>query len=356
MNLISPIDCNTGYGITGYNIWKYLFAKNHDLCLFPIGNISPEKIWHINNLQKSAYSNKLNFDGSQPCLKVWHDNDFFTKPVGNGLYGGLSFFEIDKVSDISKKSYSLLDIIFVPSQWAKDILIQNGLKSSNIVVCPQGVDTSIFNNETLEDKNDTYVFINIGKWEIRKGHDLIPDLFSKAFSQDDNVELWMVNHNPFLNRDQTNEWIKFYQQSLLSDKIRFFPRLSTQQELSRIMSYSDCGLFPSRGEGWNNEAIELMAKNKPIIITNYSAHTEYCKSNNAYLIDINNTIPAYDNIWFNGEGNWADFDQNASDQTIEHMRYVYKNNIRSNLPGLETATSYSWEKTANIISENLGVN
>jgi glycosyltransferase involved in cell wall biosynthesis len=119
------------------------------------------------------------------------------------------------------------------------------------------------------------------------------------------------------------------------------------------MSYADCGIFPSRAEGWNNEAIEMMAMDKPIIITNYSAHTQFCNKDNAYLVDIDTTVPANDGIWFNGSGNWASIEEKQIDQFIEHMRYVYKNNIRDNSYGLKTANNLSWHNTANIIYSNM---
>jgi len=233
-------------------------------------------------------------------------------------------------------------------------LQDNGV-TKEIVVCPQGVDTQIFNGSVPEDKNQNskYTFINIGKWEIRKGHDILVDIFNSAFEKDDDVELWMVNHNPFLNNDQTKQWSTLYQNSKLGDKIRFFPRLPTQEVLSKVMSYADCGIFPSRAEGWNNEAIEMMAMNKPIIITNYSAHTQFCNADNSYLININNTEPAYDGIWFDGEGDWASLENEQIEQAVEHMRYVYKNQIKNNPKGLETAQNHSWSKTAQIIMSHM---
>ena len=119
------------------------------------------------------------------------------------------------------------------------------------------------------------------------------------------------------------------------------------------MAYADCGIFPARAEGWNNGAIEVMAMDNPIIITDYSAHTQYCNKDNAYLIDILETEPAKDNIWFNGTGNWAKLNSRTMDQAVEHMRYVYKNQIRSNAKGLETAHNHSWAKTAQIIYDNM---
>jgi len=35
------------------------------------------------------------------------------------------------------------------------------------------------------------------------------------------------------------------------------------------------------------------------------------------------------------------------------MKYVYKNNIRTNPAGLQTAKNLTWQNTANIISQQL---
>ena len=89
-----------------------------------------------------------------------------------------------------------------------------------------------------------------------------------------------------------------------------------------------------------------MAMNKPVIATNYSAHTEYCNSNNSYLVDIDSTEKAIDNKWFHGTGNWAKIDDIQKDQIIDYMKYVYTNNISTNQHGLETAQKFTWENSA----------
>lgn len=352
MNIISPIDCFTGYGITGYNIWKHLYEMDHNTTLFPIGSPNIEDSWNKEQLSQSV-KNQQKFNSHLPCLKIWHSNDLTIRTAGKSVYGGLTFFETDHIKENERIGYGLLDTIFAPSYWAKQILEQNNI-NNNIVVCPQGVDTEIFDASIPEDKtNDKYIFINIGKWEIRKGHDILSDIFNKAFSIDDNVELWMINTNPFLNEDQHNTWIKQYKETKLGDKVKIFPRLPSQKVLSRVMSYADCGIFPSRAEGWNNEAIEMLAMNKPLIITNYSAHTEYCSEENSLLVEITQTEPAKDNMWFDGSGNWASLKDNQIEQFVEHMRSVYYNNIRTNANGVLTAKKYTWNKTANIINKHL---
>ena len=352
MNLFTPIDCYTGYGITGYNIWKHLYASDPELTLFLMSRGNLEQSWDreslLNSLSKQRHYNK-----NLPCLKIWQAHDLLIRPLGNSKYGALVFFETDSFTIEENQGYNLVDIIFMPTKWGKETLINNNIKTP-IVVCNPGIDHQLFTNEIPEDKDkDKYIFVNIGKWEIRKGHDVLVDIFNKAFDENDNVELWMINYNAFLPEDQNKEWYEKYKNSKLGEKIKIYPRLPSQTSLRNLLNYTDCGIFPSRGEGWNNCATEMMAMNKPLIVTNYSAHTEYCNSDNSYLINIDELEPAVDNLWFFGDGKWAKLGDSQIDQAIEHMRYVYKNNIRSNPNGLNTMSSYTWDKTAKILHDNM---
>ena len=122
-------------------------------------------------------------------------------------------------------------------------------------------------------------------------------------------------------------------------------------DLASVIDQADCGIYLSRGEGWNNEVMETMAMNKPVILTNYSAHTEYANSENSYLVQTSETEKAQDGIWFHGQGNWATLGVDQIEQSINHMRNVYKNNIRTNANGLKTAEKYTWQNTVDQISK-----
>ena len=89
--------------------------------------------------------------------------------------------------------------------------------------------------------------------------------------------------------------------------------------------------------------------NKPVIASNYSAHTEYCDSENSFLVEMNDLEPAIDNKFFFGTSNWGKIDQQQIDQTIEYMKHCYKNNIIENKPGLTTAQKLSWQNTSNLL-------
>ena len=347
INFNAPIHNTTGYGISATEIWKRLRTKT-DVALYPIGQAAGIEDPGYHESFNNDIENMMRDDNrNNNTFKIWHQWDLHTR-IGTGKYGALTFFELDTLLPNEVSSMNHPDTILVSSKWAKEIVENHGVK--NVGVAPLGVDLDIFNPKNFDiDKNEKYVFINVGKWEIRKGHDLLVNMFNEAFTEEDNVELWMINHNAFLNQEQTLKWHKLYGESKLGSKIKILPRLDTHVKLADVMNRADCGIYPSRGEGWNNEAIETMALNKPIILTNYSAHTEYANNDNAYLIDVDKTEPAEDGIWFTGQGNWAKLGVSQIEQTIEHMRYVYKNDIRTNPNGLKTAQKYTWQNTADEI-------
>jgi glycosyltransferase involved in cell wall biosynthesis len=124
------------------------------------------------------------------------------------------------------------------------------------------------------------------------------------------------------------------------------------------MAKTDCGVFPARSEGWNLELLEMMAMGKDVITTNYSAHTEFCKTSNSMLIEIDSEEVAYDGKWFMGNvGTWASINDNAFEQLVTHLRDFYQRwkeveGNTFNLEGLRTAQELTWKKTAqNFIGE-----
>lgn len=354
LNINCPVG-GTGYGITSFNIVKELHSLNVNISLFPIGNQ-----FHVNSedekfLVQELISNNSKFDYDAPCLKIWHQHELASR-IGKKDYYVFPFFEVDKLHDIEIHNINSSDFVFTASQWGKSVLENNRI-SKPIIVAPLGVDAKIFtppNNIKIENPN--YIFFHIGKWEVRKSHDFLIKCFNEAFDEKDNVELWMVPHNPFITKEEEQSWLNLIIGSKLKNKIKIYNRLPTQYHLAEFINNGDCGVFLSRAEGWNNEIPEAMAMNKPIIATNYSAHTEYCNSDNSFLVNINDTEPAIDGKWFSGHGNWAKLDKEQLEQTVEYMRFVYRNNIKTNPSGLDTASKYSWKNTATIIDQTLTEN
>jgi len=347
VNLISPI-CYTGYGVAGQNIVKELFKEGHDVSLWPIGGVSiPEEDVP---LFQNVINRQQNYDPNAPCVRIWHQFQL-DQFVGRNKRIGFPIFELDRFNQIELHHLANVDRLFVCSKWAKEVLTNN-LPGVDTRVVPLGVDQKIFYPSMVSQENQPYVFFNAGKWEKRKGHDILVEIFNKAFEIEDDVELWMMPHNPFLSDKQINEWVKLYRNSKLGSKIHILPPCDTHHGVAGIMRQTDCGIFPSRAEGWNLELLEMMACNKPCITTNYSAHTEFCTKEDTWLVDIEEMESANDGKWFFDQGNWAKIGSAQIDQFVENMRFLYKNKPNGN-NSLEQSKKFTWKNSAQQLIENL---
>ena len=347
LNLTAPIN-DLGYGVAGLNILKGLVRNGVKVSYWPIGQATPHTQEDLEVITE-CMSNSQFFNSKAPSLRLWHQHDM-SQHIGSGKRVGFPVFELNRFSDIEKHQLASLDKIVVCSEWAKGV-VQKEVPGSIVDVAPLGVDQSIF-QQLEKERTDTTVFLNVGKWEVRKGHDILSEAFNEAFDEDDKVELWMMNHNPFLDEDQEKEWHNLYLNSRLGSKIKILPRVETHFEVAQIMQQADVGVFPSRAEGWNLEALEMMAMGKQVILTNYSAHTEFATDKNSKLIEVNEREDAYDGIWFHGQGEWASIGDSQISQLIEHMRDCKKEEGK-NENGVSTANEFTWDNCAAKIMESV---
>ena len=356
VNLSTPIN-QLGYGIAGLNIAKALTEAGHTVALFTISNVEAPEEYH--EMLRPLISNSRWPDFTAPSIRLWHQHDM-SQFVGSGPKVAFPIFELDTLADIERHHLGHCDYWFVCSQWAKDVLVENledSLKSGDIAdrtfVIPLGVDRSIF-RENISQREET-IFLNVGKWEVRKGHDILVEAFNLAFEEEDDVELWMLCDNPFYRDEENFEWERLYRSSKLGDKVKVIPRQDTQTDVYNIMAQSDCGVFPSRGEGWNLDLLEMMSCGKSAIATNYSAHTEFCNKENCYLVDLPEKEEANDGKWFRGQGGWGKIDTKQVEEIAEHMKNVHElkknDNLNLNQAGIDTAKKFSWENSAKCILE-----
>lgn len=343
INLIAPIN-TLGYGYAGLNFAKQLYKIDKRVTLYPIAN----KVEPVDEtgIIAQCLNNAINHNPDYPCVKIWHQHDLMQR-VGRGKYYGYPIFELNKFSSHERVSLHHCDEIIVCSKWAKDIIVnETKFTDDKVHVVPLGVDSNIFKPVNPSSRSTT-VFFNCGKWEKRKGHDLLLQVFNEIFTQDDDVELWIMAENPFIGK-MNDDWTNLYKNSPLGHKIRVIPRQKTHQDVYNIMKLSDCGVFPSKAEGWNLEVLEMMAIGKHVITTDYSAHTEFCTKENSMLIDINNLETAFDGIFFKGDvGFWAEMGDNQIDQLKNYMLDIHKKKQRGQLninqAGIETGQKFSWE-------------
>lgn len=344
INIHGPIN-DLGYGQTTLNVVKSLAQAGHFVAYFQIG-YPANSFQHEDVLIHRAYENQHGYDPSAPSITIWHQNNLATH-IGRGPHCAFPIFELDGFTGRERNHMASVDKLFVCSQWAKQVVVANRiLPEGKVVVAPLGVDRSIF-YESEPNNRSKVVFLNVGKWEVRKGHDILIDAWKAAFNGSNDVELWMMNHNPFLNEHQEREWLNLYNEP----NIRILPRVRTHQEVADIMRLAHVGVFPSRAEGWNLEALEMLSCGRQIIITDYSAHTEFCNSTNSLLVPITEKESSYDGFWFDGSvGNWAKIGKPSFNMLVEQLRKSLDAAMILNSAGVKTAEKYSWAATSACIT------
>jgi glycosyltransferase involved in cell wall biosynthesis len=347
MILQTPIG-KLGYSYSGFYIARQLAKLTNDsITIFPIGNPDPELYGELQHLD---WRNRNSVGIHDTSVRIWHQHDLHDRPT-RGRHVGFPVFELDRFTTQEQSSMKLCDSLLVCSKWAAEI-VHNSLGSSYPVrVAPLGVDRNIFNENNNTSRPQT-IFFNCGKWEIRKGHDFLLEAFNLAFERSDNVELWMMNHNPFIG-EGNNDWINRYKRSKLGDKIRFIPYQKTHRDVYNIMRQVDCGVFPARSEGWNLELLEILSVGKHAIATDYAGHSEFIDDANCCTIPIESTEPAHDGIWFFGQGEWANLGHLQQYSLIKSMRKIHtlkqEGSLGLNIEGINTAKQFSWENTARAI-------
>ncbi len=349
--------CETGYGIVATNQLYELDNQGKNIVLLPKGRevVAAQK---YHECIKRCANRTMELRQDSPFLKIWHQFELLER-IGRGQYIGYPIFEMNRMTEFEQLNLRACDKLAVCSKWAKDVLAQHEIKSE---VCPLGVDLEVFKPRAFRQERENFIFGNFGKWEIRKGHDVLISAFNKAFSPKDKVELWVCCQNFLLTKEENDEWNRSYLHSKMgaAGKIKILPRQESQDQVANIMSMVDCGVFPARAEGWNLEILELMACGIPSIVSDYAGHTEFCNPRNAVMLPISEMEQAFDGKWFKpgqnaNQGEWAVPDENSLIDYLRLMKnedYMVKQRIDE---CLETAKKYTWENCAKRLSEIIGV-
>jgi glycosyltransferase involved in cell wall biosynthesis len=361
INLVCPIN-STGYGLTALNILLSLEKVGANPTLFLIGNAEAPVETHP--VIKEAMMRTRSYDHRAPSLRIFHQFDL-------ALHAGtprcsMPIFELTKFLPNEVHHLASQDIIFANSAWAANILMEAGIPEDRLRFAPLAIDRSIFVPTTEMSCEGPTTFLNVGKWEVRKGHDVLLECFEKAFTQDDDVRLIMACFNPCLKPQYSEDWCSVYRKSKLAGKIELCTkRFDSQKEIYELMKISHCGVFPSRAEGWGLDSAEMLSVGRHVILTDYSGHTAYATKENSRLISIDSLTPANDGIWFHSEnpdwgnspGLWADIKESQKEQIISHMREVHRlrmeGSLQPNLAGIETMKHFTWERVAEQIMKSI---
>ncbi len=350
ITLNTVISQSTSYGLTGIQLTEALSALGHKINCVPIGGRAdfPRE---YDGVARSIENGLKPFDKLAPSVRLYHQFSLLEN-CGRGPSIGFPIFELDNFTPQEFTNLSMVDRLFTCSKWAKEVIKSVNI-STPVEVVPLGVDREVFNEVGRTETDKPFTFFFPGKFEIRKGFDIVVEVFEKAFNVNDNFEVIFLPQNLFISQKDTEEWVRYLSQTKFGNKFKILGRIESSKDVANLNRYADYVVSLSRAEGFNLPLLEAMSCGTPVIATNYSAHTEYCTADNATLIDCSGRESAYDNIFFHGTGSWLSYSNSDIDNMVEAIRMAYRNGPKVNLAGIETAKQFTWNNSALKLIEGL---
>ena len=206
--LVLPCGSNFGWGICG----KYLVKELSDLAEtalitedFSAGDIGDELEYHfLKSRLASRYSKgRINVSSrhvAHPVLQAITDQTLrpWLADIKGAFKAGYTFFEMNVLPPQSiKNGLDNFDVIVTGSKWCEDVLRTYGLNRVATII--QGVDPQLFNPSHNEKQmlKDRFVVFSGGKFEFRKGQDIVIRAYKVL--QDRHPDVMLVNawHNPW---------------------------------------------------------------------------------------------------------------------------------------------------------------
>ncbi len=222
------------------------------------------------------YYHKENFQSDIDIILEEHDHYYFYDSY-NGYKIGYNVWESTKYSEQFFNQLLTLDELWVPTEWQKEITINQGYPENKIFVIPEGVDGKTFKPNPKLKKQEKFQFAIVGRWDYRKGIKESIEGFLKAFPDNQNIELLLNVENPYPTdgMNSTEERLKYY--GLEDNRIKILKFLNRKQYI-KLLQNTNVLISCAKAEGWNLPLIESLACGTPSIYTKCSGQLEFTKS------------------------------------------------------------------------------
>ncbi len=216
---------------------------------------------------------------------------------------------------------------------------------------------------------DKFVVFSGGKFEFRKGQDIVLRAFKVLRERHKDVLLLNAWYNPWaasmdtmaqsdliVYRRTGGSYVANINQILVEngldpETVITLPQVKNRG-MARIYQNTDIGIFPNRCEGGTNLVLmEYMACGKPVIATDSTGHADVVTQENSILIKSRGN-----RVFTNGTGSFSTWPEPEMEDAIESLEWAYQN--RDSLPayGANAAahlSKFTWRVSAEKFSRLL---
>ncbi|MEI6167599.1 MAG: glycosyltransferase [bacterium] len=185
--------------------------------------------------------------------------------------------------------YGQMDRIYVPSEYYKKLLTENGFDKDRLKVLPRGVDLARFNPGKRDENywkhyglNGNLKMLYVGRVSREKNIKTLLEAFHLARSTTPNLDLIVVGDGPELET--------FRQEA--GDRNICFTGFLTGDALAAAYASADLFVFPSDSDTFGNVVLEAHASGLPAIVSTQGGPAEIIARNGSGLaVDVRTPLP-----------------------------------------------------------------
>ena len=380
-----PIDTYSGYGARSRDLVKAIIETNkYDVKILPQrwGNTSwgfIEDHLEWNFLKEFILTTPQLPTQPEIWAQITIPNEF--QPVGKYNIGITAGMETTIVKGEWIEGCNRMNLVITSSEFAKktfelmdyEIKNQQGqtqgrLKlTTPIEVLFEGANTNIYKvmdtpcSLDIQIKED-FAYLFVGHWmqgefgEDRKNVGLLIKAFYETFKNKSKKPALILKASggvsSYMDRDELLKKIEIIKKTVVANSLPNIYLLHgefTDEEMNELYNHSKVKAMVSltKGEGFGRPLLEFSLVKKPIMTTNWSAHTEFLSSEFTTLMngELKNLHPSVLNDWFVKEAQWFNVNPvevNHYFKDIFENYKKYQNN--ANRQTYKSKTEFSWDK------------
>ncbi len=254
---------------------------------------------------------------------------------------GYTTWETDKIPRHWPELLNILDGIFVPCNWNREIFHECGVQT-RIEVLPhvsqfQGQLPEVLQSPELkkliERMGKRFVFYNVGVWSERKAPWLLMKAFLSEFRPHESVVLVIKTgkqdftkfkrkwYKPWQSAPENaaNAFKKIMRSGTNGPEVILLDEEMSDNDIAWLHERGDCFVSLGRGEGWGMGSYEAAWLGKPIIITGIGGVLDYLPYNLSYHVKYE-LIP----VRCEGGGQSYTIDQRWAEPDLAHARQLMR--------------------------------
>ncbi|MBR5549581.1 MAG: glycosyltransferase family 4 protein [Kiritimatiellae bacterium] len=169
-------------------------------------------------------------------------------------------------------------------------------------------------------KDDFVVFFNFdfGSY-YRKNIPAAVKAFAKAFRGDATAKLLFKTKGAKANTRQLKEMEEAVEKCGISNQFIHIPQYLPRADVDGLTAACDAYLSLHKSEGFGIGMAEAMSQGKPVVATNWSANTEFCRADTAWCIPYH-MVPILPHEYMVSMKEWAEADVDAAAAALREIR------------------------------------